>query len=161
MEKLFMSAGVLTSIVLCLVGIVKTPFKKFKDKHPMWYRATFCVLSIILSVVLPILAQIFVMNGAFASMETLLLCMFTLGGVFFSYGAYEGVGIKKLFNNLFVKIKELCSTYSDSKLSKIVGKVGIEKLNEISVKLQQEAQKQKEEDTNKEEATEQIISSQG
>ena len=66
-----------------------------------------------------------------------------------------------LRNNLFVKIKELCSTYSDSKLSKIVGKVGIEKLNEISVKLQQEAQKQKEEVTNKEESTEQIISTQG
>ena len=161
MGKLFMSAGVLTSIVLCLIGIIKTPFKKFKGKHPMLYRSTFCVLSIIMSIVLAILAQIFVMNGAFVSMETLLLCMFTLGGVFFSYGTYEGVGIKKLFNNLFVKIKELCSTYSDSKLSKIVGKVGIEKLNEISVKLQQEAQKQKEEDTNKEETTEQIISTQG
>ena len=161
MEKLFMSAGVLTSIVLCLVGIVKTPFKKFKNNHPLLYRSTFCVLSIIMSVGLAILAQIFVMNGAFVSMETLLLCIFTLGGVFFSYGAYEGIGIKKLFNNLFVKIKELCSTYSDSKLSKIVGKVGIEKLNEISVKLQQEAQKQKEEDTNKEETTEQIISTQG
>ena len=161
MEKLFMSARVLTSIVLCLVGIIKTPFKKFKGKHPMLYRSIFCVLSIIMSVVLAILAQIFVMNGAFASMETLLLCIFTLGGVFFSYGTYEGVGIKKLFKNIFAKIKELCSTYSDSKLSKIVGKVGIEKLNEISVKLQQEAQKQKEEDTNKEETTEQIISTQG
>ena len=66
-----------------------------------------------------------------------------------------------LRNNLFVKIKELCSTYSDSKLSKIVGKVGIEKLNEISVKLQQEAEQQKQEVTNKEEASGQIISAQG
>ena len=34
MENLFMSASVVITIVICLVGIIKSFFVKFKEKYP-------------------------------------------------------------------------------------------------------------------------------
>lgn len=133
-----MSASAIASIVLCFIGIIKMPFKNnLKVKHPTLYRFIFCFLSLILAGVLPIIAQLYIMNGALKSLDFVILEVATVGMVFVSYGAYEGLGIKKLFHIMFAKMKELGSRYSDNKLEKVIGKVGIEKLNELA-KLMEE-----------------------
>ena len=49
-REIFMNASVLASIILALVGILKTPFKTLKAKHPKTYRALFFLLSLVLVV---------------------------------------------------------------------------------------------------------------
>lgn len=138
MKEVFMNASIITAIVLAFVGIAKLPFKTFKDKHPKWYRFTFCFLSIVLSLGLPVLAQLYVIHGPFASLEFVVLEVATIAGVFGLYTSYEGLGLKQLVKTIVDKIAELSNKYSDSKLAKVVDKVGIEKLNEISKKLEQQ-----------------------
>lgn len=138
MKEIFMSASAIASIILCFVGIVKMPFKNnLKVKHPTLYRFIFCFLSLALAGTLPILAQVYIINGALKSIDFVILEVATIGMVFVSYGAYEGLGIKKLFHIMFAKIKELCNKYSDNKLEKVISKVGIERLTELA-KLMEE-----------------------
>lgn len=144
MEQVFMCASIIVAIILCIVGIVKLPFKTFKEKHPNWYKATFCLLSIILAVVSTIIAELYILNGSLASLDFAVLIITTIAGVFGLYTSYEGLGLKQLVKIIVEKITQLFNTYSDNKLAKIVGTVGIEKLTEINTKLQEE-QKQKEE----------------
>lgn len=144
MEQVFMCASIIVAIILCIVGIVKLPFKTFKEKHPSWYKATFCLLSIILAVVSTIIAELYILNGSLASLDFAVLIITTIAGVFGLYTSYEGLGLKQLVKIIVEKITQLFNTYSDNKLAKIVGTVGIEKLTEINTKLQEE-QKQKEE----------------
>lgn len=151
MKEIFMSASAIASIILCFIGIIKMPFKNnLKVKHPTLYRFIFCFLSLALAVVLPIIAELYILNGVLASLDFVILLVATLAGVFGSYGMYEGLGIKKLFATMFSKIKELCNNYSDNKLEKVIGKVGIEKLNELSKLMEEkkvEAEKKENETT--------------
>ena len=145
MEQVFMCASIIAAIILCIVGIVKLPFKTFKEKYPNWYKATFCLLSIILAIVSTIIAELYILNGSLASLDFAVLIITTIAGVFGLYTSYEGLGLKQLVKIIVEKITQLFNTYSDNKLAKIVGTVGIEKLTEINTKLQEE-QKQKEQE---------------
>ena len=97
MEKLFMSAGVVTAIILCIVGILKLPFKNFKIKHPNWYKALFTILSFVLTVGLSILNELYILNGEILSIDCFILICAVSAGVFGGYsGIYEGLGLKAL-----------------------------------------------------------------
>lgn len=138
MKEVFVCASIITAIILCFVGIIKLPFKKFKEKHSKWYRAVFCTLSLALSIAGPIIAQLFILNGVLQSVEFAMLISSTIGGVFGLYTSYEGLGLKQLVKIIVGKTAELFNTFNDAKLKKIVGNVGIEKLNEIAKKLETE-----------------------
>lgn len=138
MKEVFMCASIITAIILCFVGIIKLPFKTFKEKHPKWYRAVFCIMSLVLSVAGPIVSQLYILNGTLASMEFVVLLLTTIAGVFGLYTSYEGLGLKQLVKTIVSKVAELFDKFDDAKLKKIVGKVGVEKLNEIAEQLKQE-----------------------
>lgn len=141
MKEVIMCASIITAIILCFVGILKLPFKKFKEKHPIWFRAVFCSISLILAIGGPIISQLYILNGELYSMEFLVLILSTIAGVFGLYTSYEGLGLKTLVKTIIGKTSELLNNYSDSKLAKMVGKVGIDKLNEIALKLKEEEAK--------------------
>lgn len=143
MKEVFMAASIITAIILCFVGILKLPFKSFKEKHPKWYRAVFCIISLVLSVGLPIICQLYVLNGILYSLDFLVLTLTTVAGVFGLYTSYEGLGLKQLVKIIVSKVAELLNNHNDSKLAKLVKKEGIEKLTEIANKLAEE-EKQKE-----------------
>lgn len=140
-KEVYMSASIITAIILCFVGIIKLPFKKFKEKHPKWYRTVFYSLSLILAVGLPIICQLFILHGGLYSLEFLVLTVSTVAGVFGLYTSYEGLGLKQLVKIIISKCAELLNNHSDSKLAKIVKKEGIEKLIEISNKIAEEEKK--------------------
>lgn len=141
MKEAIMCASIMVAIILCFVGIIKLPFKTFKEKYPKWYKAVFCGVSLTLAVGLPFIAQVYILNGSIQSAEFLVLIFTTIAGVFGLYTSYEGLGLKELVKIIVEKIAQLFNNYSDSKLAKIVGNVGIEKLNEINNKLQEEKKK--------------------
>lgn len=148
MKEVFMCASIITAIILCVVGIIKLPFKKFKEKHPKWYRAVFCTLSLVLAVAGPVVSQLFILNGSLKSTEFVVLVVTTIAGVFGLYTSYEGLGLKTLVQKIVSKVAELFTTFSDSKLEKVVGKEGIDKLIEIDKQLKEKqalAEKEKQE----------------
>ena len=157
MEKVFMCASIITAIILCFVGIIKLPFKTFKEKHPKWYRAVFCLLSLALAIVAPIISELYILNGQLASLEFAVLTLTTVAGVFGLYTSYEGLGLKQLVKIIVEKITQLFNSYSDSKLAKVVGTVGIEKLNEINEKLQAEKLAEEQSEKQEEQTSEQAI----
>lgn len=138
MKEVFMCASIITAIILCFVGIIKLPFKTFKENHPKWYKAIFCVLSLVLSVVGPIISQLYILNGTLASTEFAVLLLTTVAGVFGLYTSYEGLGLKELVKTIVSKVAELFDKFDEAKLKKMVGKVGIEKLNEIAEQIKTE-----------------------
>lgn len=142
MKEAFTCASIIASIILCLVGILKLPFKSFKVKHPKIYRVTFYGVSLVLSIVAPIISQLFILNGELASVEFAVLISATVAGVFGLYTTYEGTQLKTLVKTLVEKTSQLIAQSKDKKLEetakKVVEKLGIEKLTEISQK--QEAQ---------------------
>ena len=132
MGDVIMSASIIATIILCFVGIVKLPFKKFKDKHPTAYKVVFYSLSLILAIALPILCGLYMIDLTLNSLEFYVLIITTVAGVFGLYSTYEGTGLKTLVATIVEKIKALCNKYSDSKLIKIIQNVGIDKLNELA-----------------------------
>lgn len=151
MGKEIMCASIITAIILCIVGIIKVlpPCLSFKEKHPKWYKGIFYGMSLILAVVFPILSELYILNGTLASKNFFILIITTVAGVFGLYSTYEGTPLKELVKKLVSKVSELLNTYSDSKLAKVVGKVGIEKLTEIDAKLKAEAEAKKIEEEKK------------
>lgn len=135
MGDVIMSASIIATIILCFVGIVKLPFKKFKDKHPTAYKVVFYSLSLILAIVLPILCGLYMIDLTLKSLEFYVLIITTVAAVFGLYSTYEGTGLKTLVATIVEKIKALCNKYSDSKLTKIIQNVGIDKLNELAQTL--------------------------
>lgn len=142
MEKEIMCASILTAIILCVVGIIKVlpPCLSFKEKHPKWYRAIFYTMSLVFAIGLPFVAELWILEGSIVSINFFVLIITTIAGVFGLYGTYEGTPLKGLVKKLVSKVSELLNTYSDSKLAKVVGKVGIEKLTEIDVKIKADAE---------------------
>lgn len=130
-REIFMNASVLASIILALVGILKTPFKTLKAKHPKTYRALFFLLSLVLVVGGSIIAELYIIEGKLLSIEFAVLIISTGFVVFGGYAGYENLGIKTLVHKIASGLKNLCSRYSDSKVVKMIGKVGIEHINEI------------------------------
>lgn len=144
MKEVFMCAGIITAIILCFVGIIKLPFKSFKEKHPNWYTVTFYLVSAVLSVVAPIISQLYILNGSLASTEFAILLITTIAGVFGLYSTYEGTKFKKLVRIIIDKIATLLNTFSDAKIKKMIGSVGMEKINQLNEELKAEETKREE-----------------
>jgi len=137
-EEILVSASCLTAIILTIVGFVKMPFKTLKEKHKGWYRAIFFVLSLALVVSGSIITELYIVNGALLSVEFVCLILGTAFGVFGGYAAYENLSIKSLMNKGFTAFAKLLNGYSDSKIAKMIGKVGMDKINEIAEKRKPE-----------------------
>lgn len=144
MKEVFMCASIITAIILCFVGIIKLPFKSFKEKHPNWYTVTFYLVSAVLSIVAPIISQLYILNGVLASTEFAVLLVTTIAGVFGLYSTYEGTKLKDLVKIIIDKIATLLNTFSDAKVKKMIGFVGMEKINQLNEELKAEANKREE-----------------
>lgn len=136
MEAILVSAGIMTTIILSLVGLIKLPFNSFKEKHPKAYKATFTLLSIALTFGACLINQAFVLNSKVLFDTTFIITLLsTYAGVFGLYLSYEGLGAKELVKRLLAAIKNLKSKAPESKLSKYIDKVGIDAaLNIINAK---------------------------
>jgi len=145
MEAILMSAGIMTVIILCIVGIVKLPFDKFKSKHPNWYKATFTLLSIILTFGACLINQLFILEStAVFDINFAIMLLSTIAGVFGLYHSYEGLGVKELFKRLFTALKDIKTKAPENKLSKYIDKVGIDvALNIINAKQSEVTQVEK------------------
>ena len=130
MEKLFMSAGSVVAIVLCLVGIAKLPFKQFKTKYPKSYRAIFTSMSFLFAIGLCVLDELYVLSGKLLSVDFVLLLVTVLAGVFCGYGGvYEGLGLKDLMKKLGENLKKVKELSTDKKIAKLEKKV--QKVNNV------------------------------
>jgi hypothetical protein len=124
MEKLFMSAGVVTAIVLCLVEIIKLPFGKFKEKHPNLYKAIFTIISIILAVGLSVLDEIYILGGVLLSLDFAILVSVVIAGVFGGYcGVYEGLGLKTLVKKIAENLNKAKAMSKDKKVIEFLDKI--------------------------------------
>lgn len=123
MEKLFMSAGIVSAIVLCFIGLIKLPFGSFKEKHPNWYRAVFTALSIVLSVGLCVLDELYVLCGQLLSLDFAILVCAVFAGVFGGYNTYEGLGAKQLVKTITENIKQAKEIASHKKAKKYLEKI--------------------------------------
>ena len=142
MKEVIMVGTIVSLIILCFIGIIKLFFKTFKEKHPNGFKVTFYLLSVILSVACAIITQLFILCESLVSVNFAVLQITTFAGVFGLYSSYEGTKLKALVQIIVNKVATLLNKYSDSKLAKLVGKVGIEKLNEIDKKLQEQKAKE-------------------
>lgn len=145
MKEVIMCGTLISAIILCFIGIVKLFFKRFKEKHPNAFKVTFYLLSVVLSIGGAIITQLFVMCDKIGSMNFVVLLITTFAGVFGLYSSYENTKLKDLVQIIVNKVATLMNKYSDSKLAKVVGKVGIEKLNEIDKQLKDKKAKEEQE----------------
>ena len=150
MEAIIMSAGIMTTIILSLVGIVKLPFGKFKEKHPKGYKAIFTALSIVLTLAACLINQAFILSLPIFTTSFAIMLLSTFAGVFGLYHSYEGLGLKELMKRLvnaikeaMAKAKEVKASATDVKLSKNIkslekdiDKVGLDLALEI-IKIKQ------------------------
>lgn len=150
MEAILMNAGIMTTIILSLVGILKLPFGKFKEKHPKWYKATFTALSIVLTIGACLINQAFILSLPILTTSFAVMLLSTFAGVFGLYHSYEGLGLKELMKRLvnaiqaaIAKAKENKANATDAKISKNIkslekdiDKVGIDLALEI-IKVKQ------------------------
>ena len=131
MEAIFMSAGIITAIVLCVVGLLKLPFEKFKTKHPKAYKATFTGLSIILTFGACLINQAFILVKPLFNIDFLVMVLSTYAGVFGLYLSYEGLGAKELVKRLLKALKNLRTAAPENKFIKYLDKIDIDQAIEI------------------------------
>lgn len=122
MEKFFMSAGLVSTIVLCLVGIIKMPFKKFKANHKNLYKTIFTLLSYVLAVGLAIVDELFILSGKLLSVEFAFLIITVIGFVTVGYNLYEGTQLKTLVGKIVDKMKQAKVLTKDKKVVKYLDK---------------------------------------
>lgn len=135
MREIIVNASCLASVVLTLVGLLKLPFKTFKEKHPKWYKATFFLLSLILVVGGSVIVELYIFEESLLTWTYVSLLISTGFIVFGGYSAYECTGLKDGLKKFFSLIASLLSRYSDKKIAKMIGKVGMEKITEVNEKL--------------------------
>lgn len=136
-KEVFMNATWLASAILILVGIIKTPFKGFKDKKPKLYRATFFILSLILVVVGSILVDLYIFEDVLMSWSFAILLISTGFGVFAGYATYENIGIKAGLHKLVEVFKNWAD--SDKKVAKYISKVGMDRILTVNEKITTES----------------------
>lgn len=115
MEKMLMSAGLVVAFVLGVVGLLKLPCKRFKEKHPHAYRATFTMVSIFLALGMAVVDEIYVLGGSLLSFDFVLLVLAVIAGVTGLYTSYEGLGAKVLVNKIVQSIKQAREIAKDKK----------------------------------------------
>lgn len=123
--ELIVNASLLAGIVLCLVGLIKLPLTKFKGQK--FYKAGLTLLTFAVVIVACVLCELFILNGSVWSVEMLMLTLITFGEVMLSYnGIYEGLGLKGIAKELFVKLQKLVAKHPESKLTKTAEKYGLD-----------------------------------
>lgn len=145
--RIFMSAGIMVTIILAVVGLLKLPFKKFKEKHPKGYKAVFTIITLVLCAGLCVVDQLFIEKGELLSFDFATLLSATVAGVFGTYnGIYEGLSIKELFRKLSDNLKKWIANAKQKNAQKkflsiltSVG-VGVDKVQELLNTVQPEAQ---------------------
>lgn len=124
MEKLFMSASIVVAIVLCIVGIVKLPFNRFKEKHPQWFKAVFTILSLILATGLCVVDQLYILCDGLLTVNFAILVCVVFAGVFGGYsGVYEGLGLKELVQKIVDNVKKAKDISQNKKVEKYLNKI--------------------------------------
>lgn len=131
MEKIFMNLTWLATVVVLLVGIIKLPLKKLKEKHKIIYRIIVYSISLILTIIGCYLVQKYILCLPILSFEFALLISGTMSVVSLIYGAYENYGIKDLFKKLIEKIKNIPDIKLATKIEKNIQKLGIDKFCSI------------------------------
>lgn len=131
MEKIFMNLTWLATVVVLLVGIIKLPLKKLKEKHKITYRIIVYSISLILTIIGCYLVQKYILCLPILSFEFALLISGTMSVVSLIYGAYENYGIKDLFKKLIEKIKNIPDIKLANKIEKNIQKLGIDKFCSI------------------------------
>ena len=131
MEKIFMNLTWLATVVVLLVGIIKLPLKKLKEKHKIIYRIIVYSISLILTIIGCYLVQKYILYLPILSFEFALLISGTMSVVSLIYGAYENYGIKDLFKKLIEKIKNIPDIKLATKIEKNIQKLGIDKFCSI------------------------------
>lgn len=149
-----MDAGILAAIILCIVGIIKLPFKTFKTKHPIAYKITFCTISLILIVGGSIICQLFIIGGSLTSVDYAVLLLTTVAGVFGLYGSYEGLGLKELAKKLVAQIETLFNRHQNSKLEKMIEQYGISTIIQKNAEMQSAKKQVEQQKTNSNNITE-------
>lgn len=123
MEKIYMSAGIITSIILCFIGIIKLPFKKLKSKKPKLYKGIFTSLSIVLPLGACLLNQAFILKETLFNFNFIYMLVLTYAGVFALYSSYEGLGFKALAKKIVAGIKTLLQNSGKNKEAKAIATV--------------------------------------
>ena len=124
MEAIIMSAGTITAIVLSVIGIIKLPFNKFKNKHPKWFKAIFTLLSIALTFGACLINQAFIIETTkLFNADFIIILLTTYAGVFGLYHSYEGLGLKDLVKKLVGALKDVKAKAPESKIAKGVAKL--------------------------------------
>ena len=124
MEMMFMSAGVVVAIVLCLVGIIKLPFGKFKEKHPQGFKTVFTVLTFILAIGLCVVDEMYILCGELLSIDFGILVCVVLAGVFSGYnGVYEGLGLKELVKKIVESLQKARDIAQNKKVVEYLNKI--------------------------------------
>lgn len=122
MEKILMSASSIAGIVLVLVGLIKTPIKRYKEAK--WYRPLLTLITFTIIFACCTICELFILELPFLSFDFVWLLLGTIACTMFSYnGVYEGLGLKDAKNKLFQHIKELKTLSPEAKAVKKVEKV--------------------------------------
>lgn len=122
MEKLLMSSGVIASIILVLVGLIKTPIMKYKEKK--WYKAVLTIITLALIIGVDVLCELFILELPLVSWDFAILLFMTTAQVFVAYnGVYEGFGLKDGVHKLIAHWKQLKNLSPEAKAVKSVSKV--------------------------------------
>ena len=79
MEFTFMIAGIITSIVLAFVGIVKTPLLKYKAKK--WFKPILTLISLIVMVGASVAGQIYIIEKPLLSLDFAILVTMVFAGL--------------------------------------------------------------------------------
>lgn len=142
MEKMYMSASIVVTIVLCVIGLIKLPFKKFKNNHPYGYKVLFTATSFILSIGLSILDQVYILCDEVISINFAILLATVIAGVFAGYGGiYEGLGVKQLIKKITESLKKAKEISTHEKTIKFLNKVqNIDEAIDILVKRKQDTE---------------------
>ena len=143
-KEVFMNATWLASAILALVGILKMPFKSFKEKKPKLYRATFFIISLVLVIGGSVIVDMFLLEESILSWTFALLLVSTGFVVFGGYTTYECTGLKAGLNKLFATFKNWITKYSDSKVAKFIKKIGMDRIVTVNEAIISECSKSKE-----------------
>lgn len=122
MEKILMASGILTGIILSIVGIFKLTIKKYKEKG--WYKPLLTAITLILTLGVCLLCEIYILELPILSWSCLILVLATIAEVFVSYnGVYEGFKLKDFIHNLITNWQNLKNLSPEAKAVKAVEKV--------------------------------------
>ena len=143
--ELIMYSTILASIILCVVGLVKLPFKQYKGKAI--YKALLTLLTIGFTIGACFICEAFIIGESVWSIGCLYLVLLTFGEVMLSYnGIYEGFGLKSICQDLFKNLGKILFKNPESKLTASAEKYGLDKAIEhltalAKTKAEEEAKK--------------------